>query len=138
MTSEETKQVIEQLKQFAKRWNELYAAEKFEEMKYLATEDVGIANAKDSKEPSGLIYGRDKYYEGIVNAYGEQKNLLVMEYENWEYIPLDGNTFYTIGKYTLGTSVVGVNCWLLRRNSPADPWRIFRVIDNNDIKENLT
>ncbi|MBN3884144.1 MAG: hypothetical protein HWQ44_14530 [Nostoc sp. JL34] len=61
MTSEETKQVIEQLKQFAKRWNELYAAEKFEEMKYLATEDVGIANAKDSKEPSGLIYGRDKY-----------------------------------------------------------------------------
>ncbi|MBG1272045.1 hypothetical protein [Nostoc sp. WHI] len=138
MTSEETKQVIEQLKQFAKRWNELYAAEKFEEMKYLATEDVGIANAKDSKEPSGLIYGRDKYYEGIVNAYGKEKNLLVMKYENWEYIPLDDNTFYTIGKYTLEPKMVGVNCWLLRRNSPADPWRIFRVIDNNDSEQNLT
>jgi hypothetical protein len=56
MTSEETKQAIEQLKQFAKNWNELYPEEKFEEMKYLATEDVGIANAQNSPTLSGLIY----------------------------------------------------------------------------------
>lgn len=135
MTSEETKQAIEQLKQFAKNWNELYAEEKFEEMKYLATEDVGIANAQASTEPSGLIYGHQAYYDGIYNTYygssGKEKNLLVMEYEDWEYIPLgDDNTFYTIGRYTLQPNVVGVNCWLLRRNSFADPWRIFRVINN--------
>ena len=135
MTSEETKQAIEQLKEFAQNWNELYAEEKFEEMKYLATEDVGIGNAQDSTHRSGLIYGRQAYYDGIYNTYygssRKEKNLLVMKYKDWEYIPLgDNNTFYTIGRYTLQPNVVGVNCWLLRRNCFADPWRIFRVINN--------
>lgn len=132
--SEENKQIIEQLKHFARKWNELYAAEKFEEMKDLATEDVGIANTEASTCPTGLIYGRQAYYDGIHDAYygasGTEKNLLVMKYEEWEYIPLgDRNTFYTIGRYTLQPNVEGVNCWLLRRDSENAPWRIFRVIN---------
>lgn len=134
MTSEEIHEAVEQLKHFAKRWNELYAAQRFEEMKDLATEDVGIANAPESKDSSGLIYGRQAYFKGIYDAYygptGKQHNLLVMDYENWEYIPLGRDSFYTIGKYTLQPDVVGVNCWLLRRDSHKDPWRIFRVINN--------
>jgi hypothetical protein len=134
MTSEEVHEAVKQLKQFAKRWNELYAAQKFEEMKDLATEDVGIANAAESKDSSGLIYGRQAYFKGIYDAYygytGQQHNLLVMDYENWEYIPLGHDRFYTIGKYTLQPDVVGVNCWLLRRDSHKGPWRILRVINN--------
>lgn len=134
MTGEEINQAVEQLKQFANRWNELYAARKFEEMKALATEDVGIANAPESKGPSGLIYGRQAYFNGIYEAYygstGKEHNLLIMDYENWEYIPAGDNCFYTIGKYTLQPNVIGVNCWLLRRDSPKDSWRIFRVINN--------
>ncbi len=131
----DVKAEIEQVKQFARTWNQLYAAEKFEEMKALATEDVGIANAPESTSGTGLIYGRQAYYDGIVGAYrgasGKEKNLLVMQYEGWEYLPMpDGLHFYTIGKYTLQPSTVGVNCWLLRRGSPAEPWRIFRVINN--------
>src|SRR5579872_2888370 len=103
MTSEEIHQAVKQLKQFAKRWNDLYAAQKFEEMKDLATEDIGIANAPESKDSSGLIYGRQAYFNGIYDAYrgstGKEHNLLVMDYENWEYISLDDNRFYTIGKY---------------------------------------
>ena len=126
---------ITELKAFARQWNELYAAEKFEEMKLLADENVGIANASASTNPTGLIYGRDNYYEGIVQAYrgssGTEKNLLVMDYENWEYIPLgDGNRFYTIGRYTLQGSPEGVNCWLLHRASASAPWQIVRVINN--------
>ncbi|MFZ2406306.1 MAG: hypothetical protein WAW41_14290 [Methylobacter sp.] len=119
------------MKQFAGNWNELYASERFEEMKYLATEDVGIANAEASTCPTGLIYGREAYYDGIVNAYGKEKNLLVMEYEEWEYIPLgnDNTFYYTIGRYTLQPNVEGVNCWLLRRDAVGAPWRIFRVIN---------
>ena len=135
MESNEVNEAIEQLKQFAREWNEMYAAEKFEEMKLLATEDIGIANAPASEAPSGLIYGRQAYYDGIYAAYtgtsGHEKNILTMEYEGWEYIPLgDNNTFYTIGRYTLEHNPGGVNCWLLRRDSPASPWRIFRVINN--------
>jgi hypothetical protein len=134
MTTEEINLAVEQLKQFAKRWNELYATQKFEEMKYLATEDVGIANAPESKDRSGLIYGRQAYFNGIYEAYygstGKEHNLLVMDYDNWEFIPLGNNYFYTIGKYSLQPNVTGVNCWLLRRDSPRDPWRIFRVINN--------
>ena len=136
MKSEEIKETTEQLKQFAKEWNALYASEKFEDMKNLATEDVGIANAGRSNHPSGLIFGRQAYYDGIYNAYrgstGTEKNLLVMEYEGWEYIPLgnDNTQYYTIGRYTLQPNIVGVNCWLLRRDTVADPWLIFRVINN--------
>ena len=134
MASEEIQQAIKQLKQFAKRWNELYAAQRFEEMKDLATEDVGIANAEKSKNATGLIYGRQAYFNGIYGAYhgsnGKEHNLLVMDYEGWEYIPLGDHRFYTIGKYTLQPDVVGVNCWLLCRDSHNDPWRIFRVINN--------
>lgn len=134
MPSEEIGEAVKQLKQFAKRWNELYAAQRFEEMKDLATEDVGIANAEKSKDSTGLIYGRQAYFDGIYEAYrgstGKEHNLLVMDYENWEYVPLDDNRFYTIGKYTLEPDIVGVNCWLLRRESYQDPWRIFRVINN--------
>lgn len=135
MASGEKKQAIDQLKQFARNWNELYAAKKFEEMKDLATEDVGIANVEASTSRSGLIYGRQAYYDGIYGAYhgstGKEQNLLVMKYEDWEYIPLGNNdTFYTIGRYTLEPNMVGVNCWLLRRNSFSSPWKIYRVINN--------
>lgn len=134
MASEEIHQAIQELKQFARRWNELYAAQKFEQMKDLATEDVGIANAQKSKDSTGLIYGRQAYFNGIYEAYrgstGKEHNLLVMDYENWEYISLGDNRFYTIGKYSLQPDVVGVNCWLLRRDSHSGPWRIFRVINN--------
>ena len=131
MANEECNQATQQIKQLAKRWNEMYAAEEFEAMKDLATEDVGIANTKVSTYPSGLIYGRQAYYDGIVGAYGKEHHLLVMDYEGWEYIPLGPNRFYTIGRYTLQPDEVGVNCWLLRRDSVDDPWRIFRVINNN-------
>jgi hypothetical protein len=101
MPSEEIHQAIQELKQFARRWNELYAAQKFEEMKDLATEDVGIANAEKSKDSIALIYGRQSYFNGIYEAYrgstGNEHNLLVMDYENWEYISLGDNDFYTIG-----------------------------------------
>lgn len=101
MASEEIHQAIQELKQFARRWNELYAAQKFEQMKDLATEDVGIANAQKSKDSTGLIYGRQAYFNGIYEAYrgstGKEHNLLVMDYENWEYISLGDNRFYTIG-----------------------------------------
>ena len=132
--NEEINEAVKQLKKFAKQWNELYAAQRFEEMKNLATEDVGIANAQASKDATGLIYGRQAYFDGIYEAFrgstGKEHNILVMDYENWEYIPLGDNRFYTIGKYTLQPDVVGVNCWLLRRDSQQDPWRIFRVINN--------
>ncbi len=142
ISSENTNDVIQELKKFAQHWNYLYKTEQFEEMKLLATEDVGIANAQDSNYPSGLIYGRDAYYKGIYDTYhgsdGTEKNILVMQYEDWEYIPLgDNNTFYTIGKYIIYSSssvasspnIVGVNCWLLHRHCP-DEWQIFRVINN--------
>jgi len=131
-TNEEAKQAIQEIKAFARKWNELYAAHRFEEMKELATEDIGIANAAESTCPTGLIYGRETYFKGIYDAYhgnGKQHNLLVMQFESWEYIPLDLNTFYTIGRYTLQPNAVGVNCWLLRRTAPGAPWRIFRVIN---------
>jgi hypothetical protein len=132
--SERTESSIEQVRQLARTWNRLYAAERFEEMKDLATEDVGIANAPESTTGTGLIYGRQAYYDGIVGAYrgasGKEKNLLVMRYEAWEYIPLpDGRHFYTIGEYTLQPATVCVNCWLLRRDSAAGDWRVFRVIN---------
>lgn len=40
---------IDPIKAFAQTWIRLYAAERFEEMKNLATEDVGIANAPESQ-----------------------------------------------------------------------------------------
>ncbi|PCK07932.1 MAG: hypothetical protein COA42_11645 [Alteromonadaceae bacterium] len=132
MTLENIKS-IKEIKAFAQTWNELYAATNFEAMKALATEDVGIANAQESTSPTGLIYGRQAYYDGIYGAYvgiGDQRNMLVMKYEDWEYIPLGENEFYTIGKYTLQPDSVGVNCWLLRRECRGSPWRIFRVINN--------
>ncbi len=127
--------IVAELMDFANHWNKLYAEEKFEEMKLLATEDVAIANAQASTSITGLIYGRQAYYDGIHQAYvgssGKEKNLLVMQYDGWEYIPLgDENHFYTIGKYTLQPNIVGVNCWLLKRESPDHPWRIYRVINN--------
>ncbi len=134
MNTEENNQSIEQIKQFAQEWNELYTAEKFDEMKELATEDVGIANAVASVSLSGLIFGQEAYKKRICEAYygasGKEHNLIVMKYEAWEYIPLDSNTFYTIGLYTLEPDNKGVNCWLLRRHSSAAPWKIFRVINN--------
>jgi len=129
MTVDENKEV-EEIRKFAKRWNELYAAAKFDEMELLATEDVGIANAPASTSPTGLIYGRAAYRKGIVEAYGTDKHILRMLYDEWEYIPLGKNQYYTIGRYTLQPNIVGVNCWLLRRASDTDPWLIFRVINN--------
>lgn len=132
--NQEEKDCIEQIKKFAQTWNELYASEKFDAMKELATEDVGIANVQLSTDETGLIYGREAYKQGIVEAYRgkdeKQQNLLIMQYESWEYIPLAQNLFYTIGRYTLEPDYSGVNCWLLRRDDPNSPWRIFRVINN--------
>lgn len=127
--------IVAELMSFAKKWNKLYAEAAFEEMKSLATEDVGIANAQASDNITGLIYGRQAYYDGIYGAYtgasGKEKNILHMQYEDWEYIPLgDENHFYTIGKYTLQPDAVGVNCWLLKRESSDSPWLIYRVINN--------
>lgn len=126
------KAIVEQLKRFAENWNTLYANGQFEEMKLLVTEDIGIANAEDSNSnKAGLICGRQAYYDGLISAYGEKHNLLVMEYDDWEYIRLgDENHYYTIGKFTLGKKIVGVNCWLLKRESPDTPWLIYRVINN--------
>lgn len=123
--------IVAELMDFAKKWNTLYANCEFEKMKGLAIEDVAIANAEASTSITGLIYGREEYYKGIVGAYGKDKNLLVMKYDDWEYIPLgDENHFYTIGKYTLEPDIVGVNCWLLKRESADDEWLIYRVINN--------
>lgn len=127
--------IVKQLMIFAKKWNTLYAKGKFEEMKKLATEDVAIANVQASTSITGLIYGRQAYYDGIYGAYtgasGKEKNILEMKYDGWEYIPLgDENHFYTIGKYTLEPNTVGVNCWLLKRESTDSPWFIYRVINN--------
>lgn len=127
--------IVEELMVFADNWNRLYANCEFEEMKSLATEDVAIANVQASTSITGLIYGRQAYYDGIYQAYkgqsGKESNLLVMKYDEWEYIPLgDKNHFYTIGKYTLQPDIVGVNCWLLKRESPKHPWFIYRVINN--------
>jgi hypothetical protein len=68
MTNEEREQAVGQLKEFARCWNALYAAQEFEKMQCLATEDVGIANAQAATKPTGLIYGRQAYYEGICEA----------------------------------------------------------------------
>ncbi|MGB3182406.1 MAG: hypothetical protein WBB45_13530 [Cyclobacteriaceae bacterium] len=127
--------IVAELMGFAKNWNKLYEEAAFEEMKLLATEDVAIANVQASDSVTGLIYGRQAYYNGIYQAYtgdsGKEKNLLIMQYDTWEYIPLgDENHFYTIGKYTLQPNIVGVNCWLLKRESPGDSWLIYRVINN--------
>jgi hypothetical protein len=131
MNQNTDEKIIAELKVFAQKWNDLYAEGKFEEMKLLATEDVGIADAAHSKSTTGLIYGRQEYYDLIVGASGKDHHLLVMQYEDWEYIPLgDENHFYTIGKYTLEPDIVGVNCWLLKRASPDHPWLIYRVINN--------
>jgi len=127
--------IVAELMRFAEKWNRLYANCDFEEMKSLATKDVAIANVQASTSITGLIYGRQAYYDGIYQAYvgasGKEQNLLVMKYEDWEYIPLgDENHFYTIGKYTLEPNIVGVNCWLLKRASVDTPWFIYRVINN--------
>lgn len=127
--------IVAELMNFAQKWNTLYANGSFEEMKSLATVDVAIANAQASTSVTGLIYGRQAYYDGIYKAYvgasGKEQNLLVMKYEDWEYIPLgDENHFYTIGKYTLEPNTVGVNCWLLKRESVDCSWFIYRVINN--------
>jgi hypothetical protein len=139
MTPRELHPAVEQVKHFARHWNELYAARKFEEMKELATEDVGIANSQESTSPTGLIFGRQAYFNGIHGAYsgasGKEQNLLVMHFEEWEYYPLGPDEFYTIGRYTLtqpgAAPLVGVNCWFLRRDPGAEParWRVFRVIN---------
>lgn len=135
MEQDTYEKIVAELMGFAENWNKLYAEAAFEEMKLLATEDVAIANAEASDSVTGLIYGRQAYYNGIYQAYtgasGKEKNLLVMQYDTWEYIPLgDENHFYTIGKYTLQPNIVGVNCWLLKRESPDHPWLIYRVINN--------
>lgn len=134
MTGKDEGLITEQIKKIAQTWNELYQALRFDDMAELACTDVGIANAGASTEASGLIFGRDNYVKGICGAYygtsGTEHNLLVMKYEIWEYIPLNSNTFYTIGRYTLQNSPDGVNSWLLRRDSEVDPWRISRVINN--------
>ena len=69
MSVEADTEIVGQLKRFAQNWNELYAAGKFEEMKELATEDIGIANSGESTSPTGLIYGKQAYYDGIYGAY---------------------------------------------------------------------
>lgn len=141
-------QVVTELKSFAKKWNELYQSLEFEQMKLLATKDVGIANAT-STDPSpnkaGLIIGRDAYFKGIYDTYYgvseegkilNEKNILIMDYENWEYISVgnDEESYYTIGKYTIFWSdkskepTVGVNCWLLKKIK--GNWLIYRVINN--------
>ncbi|WP_298769825.1 hypothetical protein [uncultured Shewanella sp.] len=101
-------QSIQEIKALAERWNTLYAEQRFDEMKMLATEDVGIANASASTSPSGLIFGQENDKKGIVDAYygksGTEHNLLVMAYLDWEYIPLNDNRFYTIGRYIRDTS----------------------------------
>ncbi|WP_299495719.1 hypothetical protein [uncultured Shewanella sp.] len=134
MNTEALAQSIQEIQAFAEHWNTLYAQQKFDEMKMLATEDVGIANVKASTLPSGLIFGQENYKKGIVEAYygqsGIEHNLLVMEYLDWEYIPLNDLTFYTIGRYTLEPNIIGVNAWLLSRETLSSPWKIYRVINN--------
>ena len=134
MNPEGTAQSIQEIQALAERWNTLYAEQRFDEMKALATIDVGIANVKDSTAPSGLIFGQENYKKGIVDAYygesGKEHNLLVMGYLDWEYIPLNAHHFYAIGRYTLEPNIMGVNAWLLRRESVSAPWKIYRVINN--------
>ncbi|SMF26693.1 hypothetical protein SAMN02745866_01679 [Alteromonadaceae bacterium Bs31] len=134
MQEDSVETVKQQIMAFAKNWNTLYAQERFDDMMNLATEDVGIANAGASNSPTGLIYGREAYKKGICEAYygasGSEHNLLVMEYEGWETIPLTENTYYTIGRYTLQPNIVGVNCWLLVRETRVAEWKIRRVINN--------
>ncbi|MCL1126908.1 hypothetical protein [Shewanella surugensis] len=134
MDTDTLAQSIADIQLFAEQWNTLYAAQRFDEMKLLATTDVGIANAEASISPSGLIFGRDNYKKGITDTYygesGEEHNLLVMQYLGWEYIPLSEDTFYTIGRYTLEPNIIGVNAWLLRRETVLATWKIFRVINN--------
>jgi hypothetical protein len=143
----ETSNTIREIKELARYWNELYEALDFDQMKLLATEDVGIANAT-STDPSpnqaGLIIGRDAYFKGIYDTYYgmskdgrrlDESNLLVMNYEDWEYISTgnDEESFYTIGTYTIYWSdatkkpYVGVNCWLLKK--VGGKWLIDRVIN---------
>lgn len=136
-------EVVAEMKAFAKNWNKLYKSTEFEKMKLLATEDVQIANAT-STDPkpnkAGMIVGRDAYFKGIFDTYygesGTESNLLVMDWENWEYVSLgnDEECFYTIGKYTVFPSnpklkpIVGVNCWLMRKVD--GKWLIGRVVNN--------
>ncbi|MFK7785010.1 MAG: hypothetical protein AB8B56_07835 [Crocinitomicaceae bacterium] len=142
--------IVKEMKAFAKNWNKLYKAEEFEQMKFLATEDVEIANAT-SKNPkpneAGMIVGRDAYFDGIYYTYYggspdgkrlNQKNILTMNYEDWEYISVgnDEESYYTIGTYTINWSdkkknpkpTVGVNCWLMKKVD--GNWLIYRVINN--------
>lgn len=141
--------VVAEMKAFAKNWNKLYKATEFEKMKLLATEDVEIANATSTEfkpNKAGMIVGRDAYFQGIFDTYygtsgtvipsGDQKNILVMDWENWEYVSLgnDAECYYTIGTYTIYWSdptqkpVVGVNCWLM--NKVDGKWLIRKVINN--------
>ena len=136
--------IVKEMKSFAKNWNGLYKALEFDKMKLLATEGVEIANAT-SKNPkanaAGMIVGRDAYFKGIHDTYygsadGKESNILVMDYENWEYVSVgnDAESYYTIGKYTVFPSdisqepMVGVNCWLMKKVD--GKWLIDKVINN--------
>jgi hypothetical protein len=140
--------VVNEIKAFAKNWNKLYKAKEFEKMKLLATEDVEIANATSTEftpNQAGMIVGRDAYFQGIFDTYygttgttkpsETAKNILVMDWENWEYVSVgnDSEFYYTIGKYSIYWSapkepLVGVNCWLLQKVK--GKWLIRRVINN--------
>ena len=131
MSSDASPDPVDEIKQFARRWNQLYAEQRFEEMKALATEDVAIANRCDAAAtPAGLIFGRQAYYDGIVGASGPDHDPLVMDCEHWDYVPLGEHAFYTVGRFTLA-GVQGMNCWLLRRTSAEAPWLIQRVINTD-------
>ncbi|MDG1332706.1 MAG: hypothetical protein P8P74_10270 [Crocinitomicaceae bacterium] len=136
--------IVSEMKTFAAVWNELYEAQEFDNMKFLATETVQIANAT-STDPSpnaaGMIVGRDAYFKGIYDTFyggpkGHESNLLVMDYENWEYVSVgnDEKSYYTIGKYFIYWSdqskqtTVGVNCWLMKKVD--GEWLIDKVINN--------
>lgn len=136
--------IVHEMKAFAADWNELYEAQEFENMKFLATETVQIANATStdpSPNPAGMIVGRDAYFKGIHDTFyggpnGNESNLLVMDYENWEYVSVgnDEESYYTIGKYFIYWSdqskatTVGVNCWLMKKVD--GEWFIDKVINN--------
>ena len=72
-------------------------------------------------------------FDAVGILYPVMSKMLVdlgnMEYGSWEYIPLSENRFYTIGPYSLQPNDVGVNCWLLSRESKLSDWKIFRVIN---------